>query len=904
MVHIPPMGQKKKTQQGRPRGRNELISEWIYQETGVRRGRKQVSSHIQVLGKIFAGVAECKASLDWTILPPLTPIGNALTVPAAGADDHDSYNSDFYNESIADQVRIQRQLMVQADAGDSADQFPWNDLCSQRQSLVKLNFDMWVGLPEKVTQALHNYTRLERNQEAGPSAPLESFKNWRTSFPDLEDRLPTLEDQPFDIILIKSSFELMNDFPPQTAKLGLVLDLDFRNPTRENYRSLSAMKCWQSTNHMYHNGQLVRKTGLRECQGSSVGIVQPFFEAEWWATQFTKLTHRKKEAEDSGDGTALTAADEYSRSLFRGLTMMQEILASPSPGSASPLRRRMAVLLWVFSQATKGHLGVTSWQKLVPPPSRLSTNSPSPQAMESLPPLVLDSMVGNSFSTDTTLDPLSQSIDSFENCPVSPPSYEVGEYYSGFTPFQNMSSEQLRMLDFSLENESTGFTPKFSTHDQIQIKTEPFDFSAPILSNNSIPYLHPTTTTNHEPYSSIFTTIDQHNGLGNQHQHENLPYQIPSSTSLHQPTDRRQLIANFDLSTHRLLQAQLEDYDIDSTCNHPQSQHQPLQQPQPQPEAMALTITTLPQESQSSMIHHMHDLDLHSTHLSQALLNNNNDDSLLHNNSNPSHTNTTQLNITTISTTAAAAAAARQHPIIFDSPKLTRPPLMTHHSFAGVLSAASAQGHDELSFDTPTRNDFARLMTSIEHGNGHGESDDLFGDADAMAMSLSFAPGSGSEFLRPRSCQPVLSSTDHSHNLEHEHEHDHELGLGYGALQDLPLMDDHTHDHQDRDQDITNEDAVRNDAETPTPLHPYPQEQEESQEQSQQRIPTHCDDNNQNNGGDDDDDIMEIEMPHHQNNNDNDNNIEIGTGYEDAVQEAVEEHHVRSTHYMHAELFS
>lgn len=60
MVHIPPMGRRKKTQQGRPRGRNELISEWIYQETGVKRNRKQVSSHIQVLGKIFAGVPECK----------------------------------------------------------------------------------------------------------------------------------------------------------------------------------------------------------------------------------------------------------------------------------------------------------------------------------------------------------------------------------------------------------------------------------------------------------------------------------------------------------------------------------------------------------------------------------------------------------------------------------------------------------------------------------------------------------------------------------------------------------------------------------------------------------------------------------------------------------------------------
>lgn len=43
------MGRKKYMLDGALRGRNELIQDSIYKDTGIRRDRKQVSSHLQVL---------------------------------------------------------------------------------------------------------------------------------------------------------------------------------------------------------------------------------------------------------------------------------------------------------------------------------------------------------------------------------------------------------------------------------------------------------------------------------------------------------------------------------------------------------------------------------------------------------------------------------------------------------------------------------------------------------------------------------------------------------------------------------------------------------------------------------------------------------------------------------------
>lgn len=61
IANIPAIGRSKWSENGRLRGRNELISAWIERKTGRVLHRKQISSHIQLLGTFLKGIPECSS---------------------------------------------------------------------------------------------------------------------------------------------------------------------------------------------------------------------------------------------------------------------------------------------------------------------------------------------------------------------------------------------------------------------------------------------------------------------------------------------------------------------------------------------------------------------------------------------------------------------------------------------------------------------------------------------------------------------------------------------------------------------------------------------------------------------------------------------------------------------------
>jgi transcriptional enhancer factor len=146
---------------------------------------------------------------------------------------------EYFGNSIEQAVNNRRHFQ-QHGHGDLTHQYGGSAFgSSDRHQISKLSFEMWVSLPEKMEEALHNYTQLQSNRSAAESMVLENIENWRSMYPRLDEIISHwTPSERCDIVMLDASFKLMPDFPPQGSKLGISLELDFTDPSHSNYRTL------------------------------------------------------------------------------------------------------------------------------------------------------------------------------------------------------------------------------------------------------------------------------------------------------------------------------------------------------------------------------------------------------------------------------------------------------------------------------------------------------------------------------------------------------------------------------------------------------------------------------------------------------------------------------------------
>lgn len=498
--------------------------------------------------------------------------GRVLTEANGGAGAQTA-NKGYYENSIAHRVEQKHQHLssqhsAYRDHGSRvfSDNLPppsqtlgSNAFFTNGMRVSGVNFEMWMSPNQSnMDKKLHDFTSLQsaRDLPRCDPTPLEDVRNWRSSYPCLATTLDSKGNSPkFDIVMIETSYKVMSEFPPPKATLGLRLELNFSES------SLGELFDWTCTTHIYNNGVPLQQPRHYRLE-AKWGMVAPSFEPMWWASTFIDKIEQKKQAEETGNRDVYRASQERAHEFFSQLTAVHELRARFRPESgfqdSKPERRLIAVLLWKFSIAPESYVGTTSWQRLLPPPARITTNSPSPNSQEiAFPPLAMDTIVENLH------DPLQ--LEDGKSILHDPPNPEYQDYHAGLDDSSVMLSHQDFQMTFKEEDiadfasmQSLFMPPAHGNLDEDSFHTlEHFDYDIQLhgLSTPSHHGLYPATSNN------LFET---HHGRQKDPPDPDRVHSQDQVYELHQGFDddpnhtiERRPLANFNHNTHNMLQAQL-----------------------------------------------------------------------------------------------------------------------------------------------------------------------------------------------------------------------------------------------------------------------------------------------------------------------------------------------------------
>ncbi|KAH8679795.1 hypothetical protein BGZ60DRAFT_400691 [Tricladium varicosporioides] len=397
---IPPhMGKRKFYFKGKPHGRNEMIAEYIeiayfqslapgqVPDPSMRRTRKQISSHIQVL----------KAFLkDHPAYNCLFPKKEKLQNQS-----EDSFKDDPCLNALAQGHLPTQSYGVYEESNDSATTSspPHSSHITHTQGpqppmrpilfwLVITNSSIPSGPRGANLEELYNSGIVEHEHTTLssqlPSSTLNTaLPSWRQRFPQLA-QVQAQGNEDCDIIHMDVSLTLMPTHPPDGAELVSCTELSLPPPPPSQSGGL-----WQVITTLTKPAELTRDPSIDPPVKNQVGVnnllsadahetrVKVPFPANAWAQAFTSLADIEQEGHE---------AKEIER-LVEEIVMFQEVQHAAMPGL--PYQRR-AVLLWTFRAVPQGSDSPTGWRYLQfdevsggqcgikKEPSRRTVMSPSP----------------------------------------------------------------------------------------------------------------------------------------------------------------------------------------------------------------------------------------------------------------------------------------------------------------------------------------------------------------------------------------------------------------------------------------------------------------------------------------------------------------------------------------------